>query len=306
MHNGRLNDYLEDSILENQAGFRKNYSTLDHIFSMHALIELLKSQKKKLFCCFVDFSSAFDSVWRVGLWSKILAHKVNGKVFKVIFNMYNGIKSCVSVMGRNSPFFSSFAGVRQGENLSPVLFSMYLNDLENFLQESQINGISLDIINDEITHFSKLVVLLYADDTVLLADNEQELQNSLDAFYDYCERWKLKINMNKTKVVIFGARKTDSYRFTLGNDEVEISDRYKYLGIFFSKSRSFLNARKHIAEQAKKAMHLLFCRINNLHLPIDLQLLLFDQTIMPILTYGSEIFGFENLDMLEKIHIIFS
>ena len=169
------------------------------------------------------------------MWSKILAHKVNGKVFKVIFNMYNGIKSCVSVMGRNSPFFSSFAGVRQGENLSPVLFSMYLNDLENFLQESQINGISLDLINDEITHFSKLVVLLYADDTVLLADNEQELQNSLDAFYDYCERWKLKINMNKTKVVIFGARKTDSYRFTLGNDEVEISDRYKYLGIFFFK-----------------------------------------------------------------------
>ena len=45
--NGRLNDYLEDSILENQAGFRKNYSTLDHIFSMHAFIELLKSQKKK-------------------------------------------------------------------------------------------------------------------------------------------------------------------------------------------------------------------------------------------------------------------
>ena len=67
---------------------------------MYALIELLKSQKKKLFCCFVDFSSAFDSVWRVGLWQKILAHKVNGKVFRIIFNMYSGIKSCVSVMGK--------------------------------------------------------------------------------------------------------------------------------------------------------------------------------------------------------------
>ena len=50
--NGRLNDYLEDLLSENQAGFRKHYSTLDHIFSMHSLIELLKSQKKKLFCCF--------------------------------------------------------------------------------------------------------------------------------------------------------------------------------------------------------------------------------------------------------------
>ena len=89
--NARLNDYLEDCISENQAGFRKTYSTLDHIFSMYALIELLKSQKKKMFCCFVDFSSVFDSVWRVGLWQKILAHKVNGKVFRIIFNMYSGI-----------------------------------------------------------------------------------------------------------------------------------------------------------------------------------------------------------------------
>ena len=182
---------------------------------------------------------------------------------------------------------------------------MYLDDLENFLQQSQTNGIGLDIINDEITHFSRLIVLLYADDTVILANTEQELQNSLNLFNSYCEQWKLQVNLNKTKVVIFGARKTDSFKFTLGNIDIEITDRYKYLGIFFSQSRSFLNARKHIAEQAKKAMHLLFCRINNLHLPIDLQLKLFDQTVMPILTYGSEIFGFENLDLLEKIHTDF-
>ena len=75
--------------------------------------------------------------------------------------------------------------------------------------------------------------------------------------------------------------------------------------MYFHKSRSFVNERIHIAEQAKKAMYLLFCRINNLHLPIDLQLKLFDQTTMPILTYGSEIFGFDNLDLLEKIHIDF-
>ena len=70
--NSRLNDYLEESMIlsENQAGFRQQYSTSDHIFSLYALIELLKSQKQKLFCCFVDFSSAFDSVWRIGLWKK--------------------------------------------------------------------------------------------------------------------------------------------------------------------------------------------------------------------------------------------
>ena len=49
-------------------------------------------------------------------------------------------------------------------------------------------------------------------------------------------------------------------------------------------------------------MHLLFCRINNLTLPIDLQLKLFDHTVVPILTYACEIWGYENLDMLELIH----
>ena len=71
--------------------FRQNYSTLDHVFSLHALLELLKSQKQKLFCCFVDFSSAFDKVWRTGLWNKVIQHGINGKIFRVIRNMYDDI-----------------------------------------------------------------------------------------------------------------------------------------------------------------------------------------------------------------------
>ena len=129
--NDRLNTFLEDALLlsENQAGFRKQYSTLDHIFSLNAIIEIMKHRKKKLFCCFVDFSSAFDSVWRVGLWQKVLKTHINGKVLRVIYNMYYDIKSCISLNGSNSPFFASSSGVRQGENLSPVLFAIYLNDL---------------------------------------------------------------------------------------------------------------------------------------------------------------------------------
>ena len=64
--NERLTDFLEenDMLNENQAGFRKSYSTTDHVFSLYVLIEIMKFEKKKLFCSFVDFSKAFDSVWR--------------------------------------------------------------------------------------------------------------------------------------------------------------------------------------------------------------------------------------------------
>ena len=304
--NDRLSIYLEESmlLLENQAGFRKEYSTLDHIFSLNAVIEILKHHKKKLFCCFVDFSSAFDSVWRVGLWQKLLNMQIEGKVLRVIYNMYYDIKSCVSLNGENSTFFASACGVRQGENLSPVLFSIYLNDLESFLDRTDL-GMQFGCFNNELAVYFRMIVLLYADDTVVLADSAIALQNYLDRFHEYCTTWKLAININKTKVVVFGARKTDNMEFRLGNKTIEIVDKYKYLGVFFSRSRSFLNCRKHVVEQARKAMHLLFCRINNLHLPVDLQLQLFDNTIVPILTYACEIWGFECLDLIENVHTDF-
>ena len=83
---------------------------------------------------------------------------------------------------------------------------------------------------------------------------------------------------------------------------LEIVDSYKYLGTVFAKSGSFLTARKHVAWQAHKALFLLYTRINNLHLPIELQIKLFDHTVLPIMTYSCKVFGFENIQIVERIH----
>ena len=302
--NERLSNYLDENIilLENQAGFRKNYSTSDHIFVLHSLFELLKLQKKKLFCAFVDFSKAFDSVWRVGLWNKLLKDEINGKFFNVIFNLYQNIKSCISLNSSNSIFFESSIGLRQGENLSPVLFSIFLNDLEPYLQAKNDTGVEFEFANDDMFFYFKFLVLLYADDTAIICDRADELQTTLNNFVSYCKIWKLNINYDKTKIVIFGARKTDIYCFTMEESIIEIVKSYKYLGVLMSSNGSFLNARKSIYERANKAMHLLYKRIYNLNLPLDLQLKLFDSTILPIITYGSDIWGYESLDMFERIH----
>ena len=70
--NDRLCNFLEynEMLHENQAGFRKHYSTTDHIFTLHSLIELLKYEKKKLFCCFVDFSKAFLTQYGVSAFGE--------------------------------------------------------------------------------------------------------------------------------------------------------------------------------------------------------------------------------------------
>ena len=302
--NARLTKFIDSNNIleENQAGFRKGYSTSDHVFALHALIELLKTRKKNLFCCFVDFTKAFDSVWRVGLWQKLLKSSVDGKMFRIVRNMYSSIKSCVRIGTTETPFFTSGCGVRQGENLSPLLFSLFLNDLENFLFMNRCDGIGIQYSDDDIFLYFELLILLYADDAVLVSDNAETLQQNINYFLLYCKEWRLNINLRKTKIMIFGLRKTNRYRFYLDKAEIEIVDSFKYLGVTFSKTRSFCAARKHVLGQARKALQLLYKKIRNFNLPIDLQLKMFDHTVLPILLYGSEIWGFENIDQLETFH----
>ena len=110
---------------------------------------------------------------------KTTKNDINGNFFQVIHNMYQNIKSCVADKGEHSPFFMTNCGVRQGDNLSPVLFSMLLNDLEYHLLSDRLDGIKIECNNDEIYTFMEVFILLYADDTVILADNAKSFQKKI-------------------------------------------------------------------------------------------------------------------------------
>ena len=117
-----------------------------------------------------------------------------------------------------------------------------------------------------------LLILLHADDGVLISDNAETLQQNINYFLLYCREWRLNINLRKTKIMIFGLRKTTRYRFYLDKGEIDIVDSFKDLGAIFSKTRSFCTASKHVLGQARKALQLLYKKIRNFNLPIDLQL----------------------------------
>ena len=113
--NSRLYTYLtRENILGNeQAGFRSQHSTLDHIFALHILSKFYIDQKKPLFCAFVEYSKAFDFVDRTHMWQKLLSSNINGKVLNVIKNIYENAKSQVSFKNFPTslfpcPFFLQF------------------------------------------------------------------------------------------------------------------------------------------------------------------------------------------------------
>ena len=88
-------------------------------------------------------------------------------------------------------------------------------------------------------------LLLYADDTVNLSDDPLSFQKLSDNFNEYCQVWKLKINFSKSKVLIFGCMNYNVFAFSIGDQTLELVNKYKYLGLYFTKNGSFLTARKH-------------------------------------------------------------
>ena len=150
---------------------------------------------------------------------------VNGKILTIIRSMYITV-SKRKYLVMSDPFYCSL-GVRQGECLSPFLFSLYINDIEECLNVPGA-GVTVD-------HF-KILILLYADDVVIFAESPELLQMEIDMLFDYSEQWKLKLNTQKTKILVFrkGNRlPTEECKFA--EHVLECSRSICYLGVVFVK-----------------------------------------------------------------------
>ena len=235
----------------------------------------------------------------------MLNSNINGKVLNVIKNMYQNAKSRVSFKNALSDPFPCQVGVRQGENLSPLLFAIYLNDFNSFLSE-KYNGLTrvTDSISQELQIYLKIFCLLYADDTLVLAENEHELQKALDSLHSYCNKWALKVNTDKTKVIIFAPGKVRKFKFfEFGDKRIDVVEDYIYLGTKFNYNGKFDKAKAKQAHQARKASYSLITKIKQLNLTVEVSIELFERLIIPILLYGSEIWGYEEP---KQIQIMFN
>ncbi len=309
--NSRLTAFIEGAGIlgEEQAGFRENYSTLDHIFVLHSLIDLYLHRKKRIYCAFIDYKKAFDLVDRSSLWLKLTSCGINGDVIKVVYNMYDKAKSCVKQGHAVSNLFACEVGVRQGENLSPLLFAIYLNDFEYYVSRKYkglnmcATEISENLSDNDVEVFLRLYVLLYADDTIVMAESAEELQLALNEVNQYCTLWHLTVNTSKTKIVIFSRGKVRNYpTFFFGNANLQVVNDYVYLGTTFNYNGLFNKAINKQVNQARRAMFNLVTKSRKLCLPVDIQCELFDQLVLPILLYGSEIWGFQQLDQIEMFY----
>lgn len=135
----RLEQWCEENkvLEEEQAGFRRSRSTIDHIFTLHELI--MNRRPKRTYCCFIDIQKAYDRVWRKGLWKKLQDYGLRGKMWRMLQKIYENVESCVQVNGKKSRFFPIKVGLRQGCILSPLLFDVFINGLIETIKQSQLD-----------------------------------------------------------------------------------------------------------------------------------------------------------------------
>ena len=299
--NKRLLTWSNDNeiITDAQFGFRPKSGTSEAIFALHYIISKTLCKKGRLYCCFVDYKKAFDSVNRKNLWYKLSKVGICGKLLNVVKSMYENVKSCVTIEGLKSEYFRSSLGLMQGEVLSPILFSLYVNDFDVEFIKNGCTPTELQNLH--------LFILMYADDMVLFSETVAGLQNMFDVLYDYTKQWNLEVNIQKTKIVIFrnGGQIKRNENWLYDGCQIEVLNQFTYLGVVLNYNGKFLVTQKQLAAQGRKALFAM--RANTLDMSLNhcTMFSLFDTYVSSILNYGCEVWGSHKAHDVEKVHLDF-
>ena len=286
--NTRLSKYAEENnlIVTEQNGFREDRSCLDHIFVLHDILRIRKQLNSHTFCAFIDFKKAFDFVDRDFLLHKLQTMGINGNFYSAIKALYTDTRSRIQVNDRMTSWFTVDQGVRQGDSLSPTLFSLYLNDL----------AVAIKNMNSGVYVGGKNIsILLYADDIVLLAPTENELQKMLSYVNIWCNKWGMKINSSKTQIVHVRnhQRPRSSFVFTCGASKLSYTESYKYLGYTIHEFLSNDDNISILTGSASRSAGRIFNMFKKLkNMGIKTYESLYKSYVLPIMNYGSGVWGF--------------
>ena len=298
--NGRLSGRCEshDLLVDEQNGFRPDRACMDHVYVLSSIIRNRKCDNMPTFAAFIDMKKAFDWVDRDLLFYKIMKNfNITGKMYVAIVSLYSDSSACVKLNALRTDWFDISSGVKQGDTFSPTLFNMYLNDLA-----TEIKLLNAGVELDDCT----ISLLLYADDIVLIAPDEVSLQTQLNAVYQWCRRWHMLVNEDKTQIVHFrpaGSAATD-FRFIYGSHKLAIVNEYKYLGVFFDEHLSFSSNADALAASAGRALGLLRYKLKFLkECGCSTYTQLFSSYICPILDYCAGIWGMKYYDSLERVQL---
>ncbi|GFO08467.1 endonuclease-reverse transcriptase [Plakobranchus ocellatus] len=243
------------------------------------MIERALEVQKDVYLCFIDYTKAFDRVRHDEIIKQLTQLKIDGKDLRIIKNMYWDQKAAMRVEGEVSKFQNIKRGVRQGCVLSPDLFSLYSEIIMRNLEGHPGIKIGGSNINN----------LRYADDTVLIAENEKDLQQLLDIVKEESEKKGLELNRKKTEVMVVSRKQElPIINIYIKGTRLKQKDQFKYLGSWISSDgRNNSEVASRIA-QAKTNFQKMKTVLTNKNISIRTRRRALECYIEPILMYGCE------------------
>ena len=275
----RIKNRLDEVMGEEQAGFRTGRGTADQVFTLAQIIEKTWEYDIDLYAVFIDFKQAFDSVWREGMIQVLKHYGFEKQIVDIIERLYNETVAEVKKGSIITDTFKTERGIIQGCPLSPQLFNLLLEKVMELSLGDFEGGIMIDGVT--ITN------LRYADDIVLLGKTQEEVRRMTELVEEHCKRYKLNINVNKTKVMKVG-REQEQVIIDLEAGRLEQVEEFKYLGVSFTKTGDTARAIQERIKLGYAAMNRLTKIWKENTISRSLKIRLFNAIVVPTVLYGAE------------------
>jgi len=231
---------MNNLITNNQSGFRPNDSVTNQLISLVDSIHSSLDINLEVRCVFLDMSKAFDKVWHEGLLFKLRQNGINGKLLILLENYLKNRKQRVVINGSESDWGDIESGVPQGSVLGPLLFLIYINDLEDGIK-SQVKFFADDTSLFSIVHDPSI--------------SATELNHDLNVVSQWALQWKMSFNPdpNKQAVQVIFSNKSSEKAHPLiyfNGIEVKTVKVHNHLGFILDSKLTF---GSHINEKISKA-----------------------------------------------------
>lgn len=302
----RINDKISPNILpETQCGFRAGRSTMDMVFSLRQIQEKCTEQNMPMYAVFIDFTKAFDTVSREGLWCVLKKYGVTDKVINLIKALHNGMQAQVAQGSTTSQGFAVTNGVKQGCVLAPTLFSLYLSAMLEVAFNDVSEGVYIqtrhnaDLFNvsqfraKTLTKRNLVREMLFADDSAVVAHSSEEIQKLIDRFAHAAAQFSLKINIKKTEClyqpVKLHNRPPEPEAIFINQEPLVQCADFKYLGSTVSNNARIDKEIRNRMGVASGAFGKLQERLwKNRHVSIRVKCKVYRAVVLSSLLYGSE------------------
>ena len=259
------------------------------MISLHEIIKRRNNKKLRTYVAFIDFKKAYDLVPHEALLRKLYCTGIRGHVLNFISSQYDGS----NIVLRNGNHYESSEieverGERQGCPSSPLFFDIFINDLLDGVRKY---GVPVDGMNGGL-----LAGLLFADDVALISPTRSSLRKALKGISKWATKHEMKFGLSKCGIMGFGESgmtKVINYRkkWILGGEEVSPTSSYKYLGVPFTPQ---LDLKDIVEDRAKKglgAFESLYPILSCGSIPMRMKIQLVKTCLIPVLSYGSELWG---------------